>query len=71
MDSTVVVAAVAVMCILGAALGAVIGVFVKLFKVAGDPRSDLALELLPGANCGGCGYAVPAASALAKSAHPA
>ncbi len=57
MDSTVLVAAVAVMCILGAALGAVIGIFVKLFKVASDPRADLALELLPGANCGGCGYA--------------
>ncbi len=57
MDNTVIVAAIVLMCVLGAALGAVIGIFVKIFKVASDPRADLALELLPGANCGGCGYA--------------
>ena len=57
MNVTVLLIAAGVMCLLGAALGVVIGVFVRLFKVAGDPLADLALELLPGANCGGCGYA--------------
>lgn len=28
----------------------------KKFKVEEDPRIDEVLELLPGANCGGCGY---------------
>lgn len=41
----------------GLVLGAVIGVFAKLFKVATDPRIALVTELLPGANCGGCGKA--------------
>lgn len=27
------------------------------FKVEEDPRIDLAQEVLPGANCGGCGFA--------------
>lgn len=38
-------------------LGIVIGIFVKLFRVKTDLRADLALELLPGVNCGGCGKA--------------
>ena len=58
MDNIIVlISAVVLMCVLGAALGAVIGIFVKLFKVKSDPRADFALELLPGANCGGCGFA--------------
>ena len=49
--------ALAVMGILGVILGGVIGIFVKIFKVEKDHRAELALELLPGANCGGCGKA--------------
>ena len=49
--------ALAVMGSLGLILGAVIGLFVKIFRVERDNRIDLALELLPGANCGGCGKA--------------
>ena len=49
--------ALIVMGLLGLTLGAIIGVFVKLFKVEQDNRAELALELLPGANCGGCGKA--------------
>lgn len=45
------------MGVLGLILGAVIGVFAKYFKVESDPRVDLVAELLPGANCGGCGKA--------------
>ena len=49
--------ALALMGVLGVVLGGVIGVFVKIFKVEKDTRAELALELLPGANCGGCGKA--------------
>lgn len=59
--------------ILGAAAaGAAMILFVvaKKFKVDEDPRIDEVLELLPGANCGGCGYAGcrALAEALVKAA---
>ena len=54
--STLFVAAL-VMGILALLLGAAIGIFVKFFKVERDPRIALVQELLPGANCGGCGHA--------------
>jgi electron transport complex protein RnfB len=59
--------------ILGAvAAGAAIILFVvaKKFKVDEDPRIDEVLELLPGANCGGCGFAGcrALAEALVKAA---
>ena len=38
-------------------LGIIIGVVSKLFSVPSDPRVELVLGLLPGANCGGCGKA--------------
>ncbi|MBE6391609.1 MAG: ferredoxin [Lentisphaerae bacterium] len=49
--------ALIIMGLLGVVLGGVIGIFVKIFKVEKDARAELALELLPGANCGGCGKA--------------
>lgn len=49
--------AIIVMGVLALVLGAAIGIFVKFFKVESDPRVELVLELLPGANCGGCGCA--------------
>lgn len=59
--------------ILGAAaVGSAVILFVvaKKFKVDEDPRIDEVLELLPGANCGGCGYAGcrALAEALVKAA---
>ena len=56
MDSTIYYALI-LMGGLGIILGVVIALFVRLFRVKSDPRVDLALELLPGANCGGCGKA--------------
>ena len=56
MDNTVLFALL-LMGGLGIILGGIIAVFVRLFRVKSDPRVDLALELLPGANCGGCGKA--------------
>jgi electron transport complex protein RnfB len=42
---------------LGLFLGVVIGVTAKFFAVASDPRVEQVVEMLPGANCGGCGFA--------------
>ena len=55
-NSTLVFAALA-MGIIGLVLGLLIGIAAKVFKVESDPRAALVLELLPGANCGGCGKA--------------
>lgn len=43
--------------ILGIVLGLIIGVVAKVFAVEVDERIEEVEELLPGANCGGCGYA--------------
>ena len=42
---------------LGLIFGLVLGAASKMFYVETDPRLDLLNECLPGANCGGCGYA--------------
>jgi len=42
---------------LGAILAAVIGAAAKTFAVETDPRIETVTDMLPGANCGGCGYA--------------
>ena len=55
--SAIVLVSVVVMGALGLLLGLVIGFFAKIFKVETDSRVDLVAELLPGANCGGCGKA--------------
>jgi len=56
-DPGQVLMAVALMTGAGLLLGAVIGLVARLFRVEGDSRVDLVTELLPGANCGGCGKA--------------
>ena len=44
--------------VLTATLAAIILYFVaQKFKVIEDPRIDSLTDMLPGANCGGCGYA--------------
>lgn len=53
-------------------VAAVLLYFVALkFKVEEDPRIDLAQEALPGANCGGCGFAGCRAFAEACVKNPA
>ncbi len=42
---------------LGLAFGLVLAAASKVFYVETDPRLDMLNEALPGANCGGCGYA--------------
>ena len=43
--------------IIGLVMGLVLGIASKVFKVESDERIELVLDKLPGANCGGCGYA--------------
>ena len=43
--------------LLGGLLAVVLYFIAQKFKVQEDPRIDQILEVLPGANCGGCGYA--------------
>lgn len=58
------------------AIGIFIGLFLGVagikFKVEVDPREEAVLEVLPGNNCGGCGYAGCSglAAAIAKGEAP-
>lgn len=52
-----IVIAIAVLGGLGLAFGLVLGLASKAFHVEEDPRLEQLNEVLPGANCGGCGYA--------------
>lgn len=38
-------------------LGILLGLFKKIFAVEVDPKAQAIRDALPGANCGGCGYA--------------
>lgn len=49
--------AVAVLGILGGVFGAVLAFAAKIFYVEQDERIDQIVAVLPGANCGGCGFA--------------
>ena len=52
-----ILAAVVLLAGFGALLGLVIGIVAKLFRSEEDSHVQLVFELLPGANCGGCGKA--------------
>ncbi len=49
--------ALVLLAVTGAALGVIIGLAGKFFAVKTDPRIEQVTEMLPGANCGGCGRA--------------
>lgn len=49
----------------GALMGLVIGIFSVVFEVKEDPLIAKITELLPGYNCGGCGY--PGCSGFASA----
>ena len=49
--------AIALLGGLGLAFGLVLAAASKVFYVETDPRLDALNECLPGANCGGCGFA--------------
>lgn len=52
-----VILAVVLLTVMGAVFGAILGFAAKVFAVKKDPREEAILDLLPGANCGGCGFA--------------
>ena len=54
---TTVIIAVVVLAVLGALFGLVLGIAAKIFAVEVDPKEEAVLGCLPGANCGGCGFA--------------
>ncbi|MFV0479648.1 MAG: (Fe-S)-binding protein [Anaerorhabdus sp.] len=57
--------AIVMMLAIGAALGIILGIASKVFYVAQDNRIEDVTALLPGYNCGGCGY--PGCSGLAEA----
>ncbi len=50
------IAPVLVMCGVGAAAGVLLTIAAKIFYVPTDPKADEVREVLPGVNCGACGY---------------
>lgn len=44
------------LCAIGVTAAVILYIVAQKFKVEEDPRIDVVEELLPGANCGGCGY---------------
>jgi len=55
-DLTIVLLTLATLSGLGIILALILYFVAQKFKVVEDPRIDEVDELLPGANCGGCGY---------------
>lgn len=53
---TQILSAVLVLGCLGFVFGAILSFAAKKFEVYVDPKIEATIELLPGANCGGCGY---------------
>lgn len=64
--------AVGSLAVMGAALGSVLGVAARYLAVESDPLEHDLLEILPGSQCGQCGYVGcgPAAAAVAKGEAP-
>lgn len=60
-----ILAAAGVVGIVGVLIGFFLGVSGEKFKVEVDPKEEAVLGVLPGNNCGGCGY--PGCSGLAKA----
>ena len=52
-----ILSAILVLGILGALFGTILAITSKVFAVKVDERLPLLKDALPGANCGGCGYA--------------
>ena len=48
---------IAIITVLGLLLALVLYLVAKKFKVEEDPRIDEVEKVMPGANCGGCGFA--------------
>lgn len=61
-------AAVASLTLLGLTLGGLLGIAARLLRVEGNPLTEQVAALLPGSQCGQCGYpgCGPAAEAIAS-----
>ena len=55
--TNIIIWTIAVITVLGALLALVLFLVAKKFKVQEDPRIDEVEKAMPGANCGGCGFA--------------
>ena len=73
MNITTILIAVAVVAGVGLIIGILLGVAGEKFKVKVDEKEVMVRELLPGNNCGGCGYpgcdGLAAAIAKARCRH--
>jgi electron transport complex protein RnfB len=56
MSSTILITII-MLSLLGLGSAVILYFIAQKFKVVEDPRIDLVTEVLPGVNCGGCGYA--------------
>ena len=54
---TTIIWTIAIIALLGLVLAVVLYVVAERFKVEEDPRIDEVEKVMPGANCGGCGFA--------------
>jgi Na+-translocating ferredoxin:NAD+ oxidoreductase subunit B len=61
-------AALASLTLIGLSLGSILGLAARYLRVEGNPVIEKIVELLPGAQCGQCGYpgCGPAAEAIAE-----
>jgi electron transport complex protein RnfB len=67
------IAAILSLTLLGAVLGIVLGIANRILKVEGDPVVDELIAMMPGSNCGQCGFpgcSGAAAAIAAGSASP-
>ena len=72
MDFENILHAVVSLTAMGLLFGIILGIAAKVFAVETDPRIEQITQALPGANCGGCGYAGCAnfADAVVRGAAP-
>ena len=57
MDIKAILIAVGVIAVIGVIIGVVLGIAEKVFHVEVNEKETAVREVLPGSNCGGCGYA--------------
>lgn len=56
MNTTIILYSLSIMSGLGIIIAFMLSFAAKKFRVETDPRKDLLVSVLPGANCGACGY---------------
>ena len=57
MSVTAIIIAAVLVAVVGIAIGFFLGFASEKFKVEVDPKEEAVLDVLPGNNCGGCGFA--------------